>query len=248
MTKSSAQLEREADQTRAELAATLEELRTRITPGQLLDQTFAYARESNVGAFVRNLGRDARDNPLPLVIMGAGLAWLIMADGRRRAAGDFGQGYVDAARNPPGAIGGTVTRARGTEEGPADWAADGRSISEGASAMLHRNDDGPGAAARTRSAVSKAAERASGVYRNASAAGGSFLAFCEEHPVALAGIGLALGALLSAALPSTRRESADTKTGPTAAEEGLGDFHGLREASALEGSVVPAVPREHAEP
>ena len=74
MTKSSAQLEREAEQTRAQFAATLDELRSRITPGQLLDQTLDFARASNAGEFVRNLGRDARDNPLPLALIGTGLA------------------------------------------------------------------------------------------------------------------------------------------------------------------------------
>ena len=248
MTKSSAQLEREAEHTRAELAATLDELRSRVTPGQLVDETLAYARESNVGAFVRNLGRDARDNPLPLALMGAGLAWLIMANGRRQPAGGFGPPYVDAVR-PSGAINETMTRARGTDEGAVDWASNGRSISEGVtSAMQRRDDEASGTAAWARSTASNAAERASGVYRNAAAAGGSFFAFCEEHPVMLAGIGLALGALFGAALPSSRSKSAETEAGPTAADEGLGDFRGRREASALDGSLVPTAPRAPTEP
>lgn len=83
MTESSAQLEREAEGRRADLSATLDELRSRITPGQLVDQTLDYAREGNVGEFVRNLARDARDNPLPLALIGAGIAWLMVAKGRR---------------------------------------------------------------------------------------------------------------------------------------------------------------------
>jgi hypothetical protein len=247
MTKSSAQLEREAEQTRAELTATLEELRSRITPGQLVDQTLAYARESNVGALVRNLGRDARDNPLPLALMGAGLAWLMMTNGRRRADGRLPAAGVDGAR-ASGAIDATMTRARGTEEGPADWAeAAGRGISEGATtAVGHSSGDGRGTVARASSAASAAAERASGVYHNATAAGGSFLTFCGEHPVVLAGIGVALGALLGAALPSSRGENAPS--GAPASAEGFGDFDRVRVAPMPEPSVVPAAPGEHVEP
>ena len=43
---SSAQLEREAEQTRSQLAQTLDELRERITPGQLMDQAVDFAKDS----------------------------------------------------------------------------------------------------------------------------------------------------------------------------------------------------------
>jgi Protein of unknown function (DUF3618) len=197
MTKSSAQLEREAEQTRAQFAATLDELRSRITPGQLLDQTLDFARASNAGEFVRNLGRDARDNPLPLALIGTGLAWLMMTNGRRR--GGFDAALADAARSASGSIEPTAG-----VRGSADWVG---------------------------SAASSAGERASGVYQDAAAAGGSFLAFCREHPLVLGGIGVALGALLGAALPASETEHRTTG----------GE---VREASATETSVVPAAPAE----
>jgi ElaB/YqjD/DUF883 family membrane-anchored ribosome-binding protein len=196
MTKSSAQLEREAEQTRAQFASTLDELRSRITPGQLFDQTLDFARASNAGEFVRNLGRDARDNPLPLALIGTGLAWLMMTNGRRR--GGFDAALADAARSASGSIEPTA-RVRGS----ADWVG---------------------------SAASSAAERASDVYQDAAAAGGSFLAFCREHPLVVGGIGVALGALVGAALPTAT------------AEHGMGGD--LRDASATETSVVPAAPAE----
>src|SRR5262249_29202445 len=43
-------------------------------------------REGSVGELVRNLARDARDNPLPLALIGAGIAWLMVANGRRSAS------------------------------------------------------------------------------------------------------------------------------------------------------------------
>lgn len=80
---SSAQLEREAENTRSQLARTLDELRERITPGQLVDQAVDYAKDSGGGMFVRNLGRQTAANPLPVALIGAGMAWLMLANGRR---------------------------------------------------------------------------------------------------------------------------------------------------------------------
>ena len=103
MSKSSGQLEREAEHTRSQLAATLDELRSRISPGQLLDQGLDFARESNAGELARNLGRDARDNPLPLALIGTGIAWLMMTNGRRRGDG-VDAAYTDAALTASGAM------------------------------------------------------------------------------------------------------------------------------------------------
>jgi hypothetical protein len=68
MTTSSERLEYEAEQSRERFTAKLEELRAQITPGQLVDQFADYARESGGGEFVRNLGRQVRDNPLPVAL------------------------------------------------------------------------------------------------------------------------------------------------------------------------------------
>jgi hypothetical protein len=206
MTKSSAQLEREAEQTRSQLAATLEELRGRITLGQLVDQTLDYARESNIGELARNLGRDARDNPLPLALIGTGIAWLMMTNGRRRG---FDAVLADATASASGALEETTMQPHGT----AAWAS---------------------------SAAANAAERASDVYQNVSAAGGSFLAFCRDHPLVLAGVGIALGGLLGAALPS--RKNDDGHVRQPAPEE----LPNVRETSEPESSVVPAAPGEPA--
>ena len=54
---SSAQLEREAEQARSQLAQAVEELRPRITPGHLMDQVVDYTKDTGSGEFVRNLGK-----------------------------------------------------------------------------------------------------------------------------------------------------------------------------------------------
>jgi hypothetical protein len=106
----SEQLERQAEQCREEIADTLAELRGRMTPGQIVDQVVDYARDSGGGDFFRNLQRQVVSNPLPLALVGASLAWLMMgtrADGARagsasgigRGAGEFAQAAADSGRS-----------------------------------------------------------------------------------------------------------------------------------------------------
>src|SRR3984893_4821862 len=82
----SEQLERKAHQVRARLTETLEELRARMTPGQVVDQLADYAREGLAAEFFRNLAREIRENPLPLALIGAGVAWLIIASSQASRA------------------------------------------------------------------------------------------------------------------------------------------------------------------
>ncbi len=84
---SSEQLERETEQTRERLATTLDELRARMTPGQVVDQLVDYANDSSGGMFFRNLREQIVRNPLPVTLMGAGLAWLALAN-RRGTGGE----------------------------------------------------------------------------------------------------------------------------------------------------------------
>ena len=83
MTRLSEQLEQEAEIARTNLAADLDELRHRITPGQIADEVVDYARDTPVAEFARNLVRDLRDNPLPLLLIGAGIAWSVFNSTRR---------------------------------------------------------------------------------------------------------------------------------------------------------------------
>jgi Protein of unknown function (DUF3618) len=86
MPSQSEKLEREAGQTRAQLSGTVEELRARISPGQVIDQLIDYASEGPAAEFRRNLVREVRENPLPLVLIGIGIAWLIVASSRSSRA------------------------------------------------------------------------------------------------------------------------------------------------------------------
>ena len=85
--RSSAEIEREVEATRARLTDTLEELRDRTSPGQLFEQAVDYFRSSGGTDFARNLGASVRDNPLPVLLIGAGIGWLMMSGGNDRRTG-----------------------------------------------------------------------------------------------------------------------------------------------------------------
>ena len=86
MANNSEKLEREAGRTRAQLTEALEALRARMTPGQVIDQLIDYARDGPGAGFGRNLVREVRENPLPLVLIGIGIAWLMVASSRSSRA------------------------------------------------------------------------------------------------------------------------------------------------------------------
>jgi hypothetical protein len=79
MARQSERLEREADAARVELAYSLDQLRARMTPGQIVHEVAEYARETPVGEFGRNLVRDIRESPLPVLVIFAGMLWAIAA-------------------------------------------------------------------------------------------------------------------------------------------------------------------------
>lgn len=77
-------IERDLAETRARLSTHLDELTRRLSPGQLVDEGLAYLRNGQGAEFVRKLGDDVRDNPLPVALTGLGVAWLAVASTVRR--------------------------------------------------------------------------------------------------------------------------------------------------------------------
>jgi hypothetical protein len=77
----SEQLERETESCREQLADTLDELRARMTPGEVVDQLVDYAKDTTGGQFFENLKQQIANNPLPVALMGAGFAWLMCGKG-----------------------------------------------------------------------------------------------------------------------------------------------------------------------
>jgi ElaB/YqjD/DUF883 family membrane-anchored ribosome-binding protein len=240
---SSAQLEQEAEQTRLQLAQTLDELRERITPGQLVDQAVDYANDSGGGMFVRNLGRQATANPLPVALIGAGIAWLMLSGGRQqsRAASinRAAETAIDRARRTMNEAGAQVgefaekASARAKDIGQdlshraSDWVADSKGRVTDAGEQFRDSTDATRRSAaqsayqtaassaseaygrvadQARDAGSTMANTVSGFGQRAAVVSRDFLQFCRTQPLVLAGLGMALGAVVGALIPPTETE------------------------------------------
>jgi hypothetical protein len=77
------ELERTAEQIRADLDRTLDALERKLSPSQLLDRSLAYLRDHG-GEMTRSVGEAVRRNPVPIVLAIAGIGWLVAASLRSR--------------------------------------------------------------------------------------------------------------------------------------------------------------------
>jgi Protein of unknown function (DUF3618) len=85
------QLEKDAERTRSQLVDALDEFRANLSPGQILDQLTEYAGEGDAGEFYRGLRYQMGRHPVPMVLVGAGIAWMVVSsalgDSRHRGRG-----------------------------------------------------------------------------------------------------------------------------------------------------------------
>ena len=88
MSNDTDRLEREAELHRSSLDSTFDAIRNRLSVGQIVDELTDYLKEGQGADAVKNLGRQVRDNPLAVGLVGAGLAWLFMGNGTRTGPED----------------------------------------------------------------------------------------------------------------------------------------------------------------
>ena len=139
--RSSAEIEREVEGTRAQLTETLGALRDSASPGQLMDRAVDYLRGSGGADFTRNLGEAVRDNPLPVLLIGAGIGWLLLSGKQDKG----GSGRAEPQRLLPAPT--TTSQAEKRRSGAVRVGPAG-------------GDEGPPLAERASSAAGAARERA----------------------------------------------------------------------------------------
>lgn len=76
--KSVDEIEREIRETEADIERTLDLIQHKVSPGAVVDTLLRSSRE-NGAEFAANFGRSVRDNPLPITLIGTGLAWLMLS-------------------------------------------------------------------------------------------------------------------------------------------------------------------------
>ena len=187
----------EIERTRSDMDATLNAIENRLTPGQLVDQGIDYLRNSGANEFIANLGGSVKHNSLPVALVGIGLAWL-MAAGKK--PGDHGYCGYDTDPGPS-----TTDKLRSRASDTLDLA----------SGKMHSAKQSLGQTAA--SAKQSLSETAQGLRERAAAMGssarqqmdrakGGFEYMLREQPLALGAIGLAIGAVVAAMAPRTRKE------------------------------------------
>lgn len=109
--KSAAELEQEAEAARARMAETASTIRRKLTAGQMLDEMSGMVSGGDISQGLGKLGAQVRDNPLPVTLIGAGIA--LLAFGPRLTGGGHrerpeedpvarraGGGYAPTASRP----------------------------------------------------------------------------------------------------------------------------------------------------
>jgi ElaB/YqjD/DUF883 family membrane-anchored ribosome-binding protein len=77
-------IEADVQQSRHRLNDTLDQLGSKFSPGQMLDEGLDLI-QGQAGQLAKTVGRQVRDNPVPIALIGLGIAWLVVSN--RRASG-----------------------------------------------------------------------------------------------------------------------------------------------------------------
>jgi hypothetical protein len=184
--KSAAEIEDEIRHTRAELALTLDALAHRLTPHHLLGKGIDMITDSisKNGVVGMNVAETVRANRLPLVLIGAGVAWLLA---RNLATSDDAAPAAAASSEPRAERGEAwVHQAAGAARAAL------RSVRDTGGEMLER--------------VGRYADYADQAKEQARHVGGSVRSAFERNPLLIGLVGVISGAALALLLPATKRE------------------------------------------
>ncbi|UVC17600.1 hypothetical protein [Mesorhizobium onobrychidis] len=201
--KSAAELERDADIARAKVADTADSIRSKMTPGQLIDEfTGMFAGEGS--AMLGNL-KSQVNNPLPLTLIGAGLAWLMLGNGTsptNSAAAAYRTGTApDAFSNLRGDDFSQGNEGSGITAMLSDTAGSVTSAASGAA------EAAANAATGAKERMTKTAgQLGSSASEIAARTRQSAQDLFEREPLAIAAVGLALGTAIGVMLPHTATE------------------------------------------
>lgn len=189
--KDPARLEREIDQQRADIGHIVDALENKLSPGQIFDRLVSFGK-GNGRELAQNVGDAVKANPIPALLTSVGLLWLY-ASRSEPAPGVTRSAYASAG--PGDGEPGLMDRARELGEEASDaasgsWQQAKAHVADTASRMADTARD-------TRTSLQHQKDRAVQGYNH----------LLRENPLALGAIGIAVGALLGAALPSTEPEN-----------------------------------------
>lgn len=171
----STQLEYQAETARAQIVQSIEELRLRMTPGHVMDQTLDLTRNGRAGQFVRNLGQQTVDNPIPAALIAAGFAWLMLGGrGPRLDGGAAREKTFSAAKDAKGIANDMANKAGESVSDAAQSGSDmaqraGETVSEWRERVGDKASDLAGKARDSASRLQDAASSTGATIRDAAA-------------------------------------------------------------------------------
>ena len=200
MTKSAADVEREVEASRGRLDATVEALKDKMSPGQLFDEA-SHAMGGAGQQLLDKLIEAAKANPLPVAVVGIGLAWLMTSSGKS----DDSATAAPSMSGHDGMLGGVKDAVSDKVSSAKDAVGD---------TMASAKDAVGGAVHGLSDKAGSLTQKASGFGRTSLQGVADLM---DREPMLLGALGVVLGVGLASALPSTTFE--DKTIGP--AHDGL---------------------------
>ncbi len=235
MTKTAAEVEEEVVSQRGQLDRTVEALKDKMTPGQLFDEA-SHAMGGAGQQVLTKFLEQAKENPMPLAVMGLGLAWLMSSSTKTAAGGPYANSaatYPAASTGRPGGaasdmphtsgVGGAAKVVGEAVSGMASAAgamaaSASHTVSELAVGAGHSISDAGASAGQTSQDIAHGVSAAAGAAADKAAVYGQraqqgALDLLQREPLVIGALGLFVGFALGAALPATEAE--DRLLGPT---------------------------------
>lgn len=188
--RSSQEIRRDIERTRAHMDETVEELRDRLSPGQLVDELWTRFRRSG-----RDVGDVARDHAVPLALMGLGVAWLGVQEATGHSRHDHAPRYsTDPHR---ASFGDKAHSAKEKARDAKHW------VGEKLDRAGEVGDDARDAATRAADAVRHAGEETRERLHSATDRASSLM---HDSPLAMGAIAFGLGLASGLAVPTSHVE------------------------------------------
>jgi hypothetical protein len=201
MTKSSAEIEREVEDARSRVDRTVEALKDKMQPKELFDEaTKIMGGTSN--KVLTTAVEQLRENPIPIALIGLGVAWLAISQTRRGTGGSaYPEGYYptyEGYDEDEGLRAKVRAKADAAKAKLAETAEQAKARL--ASAQTHAGEGVAAARGKAAEYAHLAQEKAGEYGRYARQ---RFDDTLDHEPLVIGAIGLAVGAAIGAALPAS---------------------------------------------
>src|SRR5690554_3189928 len=224
--RGSDEIEQEIRQTRVRLDDTLHQIEAKFSPEQLMNTTYDYLRHGGAERAVSGLSRTLKENPLPVMVTGIGLGWLLLAQrgshsGHRYPASLQDSQTTSGAKatvlgHDPAALGATPQYSSGRDDDAESMTDKAKHMVEGMrdraghlgeqvkEQTRHLGDHMRHGASHLDEQRHAAVDAASHRMHDASHQVSHFV---QEHPLVAGALGVAAGAVLAGLFSPTRAEN-----------------------------------------